>query len=196
MVEREISLSMPSDTRNFCVIHHSNFLETDTLMEKGFSPPQYFFDLISGKVFKNTIEWVGRLCCILLRRHWEEVVGNPWTFFPPLISFPYLSQHIILYIEYRLLGRMEQAHSESPWLYNISSFNCSFCSMDSSVLSFLRPKKRGEWKAPQETLRYQPDYPGMLLEDQANPAVKHSLWAGNELFKIVCEMPSTGWLSA
>lgn len=70
-----------------------------------------FFDFVSGKVNKNTVECLVRLCCILLKIHYKEVVGNPWTFFSPLLSSPCLSQHPILHVQHGL--QKEQVHSKS-----------------------------------------------------------------------------------
>lgn len=125
-------------------------------------------DCVSGTVNKNTAEYIGRFYCILLSRKDKEVTDNPWTFFP-LFSFPCLSQYPFL--QRGLQGRMEQLHSKCSWLNNKSSLICSFYSLDSFGLSFLHRRKREELKSPQETQRYQPDVPGMLLEVQANPAV-------------------------
>lgn len=98
---------------------------------------------------KNTVECLGRLSCILLRRNYKEVMGNPWTFFLLLSLLPALAN-----VHHGLQGKMEQLYSKSCCLNNKSSLIYSFCFLDSSGLSFLCQKKREEWKAPQETLRY------------------------------------------
>lgn len=78
---------MPSDTRNSCAIFCSHFLKTNRLLDKGFVPSEDFADFILGKNNK-TVECLGKLCCILLRTHHKEVVGDPWTFFPLFSLFP------------------------------------------------------------------------------------------------------------
>lgn len=147
---------MPSDTRNCCVIFCSHFLKTNRLLEKGFVLSEDVAEFVSGKN-NNTVECLGKLCCILLRRHHKEVVGDPWTFFPLFSLFP-ASARIQFYVY--SMGCREGWSKYAANIIDSTTYQAFFVTSAASIhlfwASFLQ--KSEEWKAPQKPLRYQPDF--------------------------------------
>lgn len=50
---------------------------------------------------KNTVECLGRLSCLLLRRNYKEVMSNPLTFFPLVSPLPALTSIQFYSMDYR-----------------------------------------------------------------------------------------------
>lgn len=105
----------------------------------------------------NTVECLGKLCCILLRRHQKEVVGDPWTFFPLFSLFP-ASARIQFYV-YNM-GCREGWSKYTANIIDSTTYQAFFVTSAAWIHLFWASsvQKSEEWKAPQKPLRYQPDF--------------------------------------